>query len=142
MHVPCFSLSHAGSMPPLITPLPSSPPHACLLQISPRPAFPASQPAPPGRGLRPPTPSTRTPPGRRRLLLLGLGHPSQGPVALGSVRRSSGAVVVCLCRRAIQVVLAISLAYALVVLFLESPSSSPGRPRHIPRLRSTSPMRR
>lgn len=50
------SLSHhAGSMLPLLTPLPS---HACLLQISPRPAFLVSQPAPPARGLRPPPPST------------------------------------------------------------------------------------
>lgn len=57
-----------------------------------------------------------------------------GPVALGSVRRPSRAVVMCLRRRAIQMLLDVSFAYALDVLFLESPSLSPGRPRWIPRL--------
>jgi hypothetical protein len=40
----------------------------------------------------------------------------------------------CLRRRVIQMLLDVSLAYVLDVLFLESPSSSLGRPRWIPRL--------
>uniref|UniRef100_A0A804QBX9 Uncharacterized protein n=1 Tax=Zea mays TaxID=4577 RepID=A0A804QBX9_MAIZE len=60
MDVPCSSLSHAaGSLPPLLTPMPCPSPHVCLVQISLRPTSPASWPAPPTRGLRPPphTPS-------------------------------------------------------------------------------------
>jgi hypothetical protein len=131
------------------SPMPSPPPRACLLQISPRHATPASRPAPLARGLRPPPPSAAhsISPGRPYgrmgngptnffsscvrsatcivasrlpqshpscacpsallcpltclLLLLGLGHLSQGPIAFGTVRRPLGASTMCLCRRVI-----------------------------------------
>jgi hydroxyproline O-galactosyltransferase 2/3/4/5/6 len=54
------------------------------------------------------------------LLLLGLGHASPWAAAPGAMRRPSGAGAPCR-SRAIQVLVAVSFAYALAVLLLESP---------------------